>query len=693
MKTLAGARGWGRWGLALLLCVSTVGLTACEDGDGLDVALTPSADWSPAEFLFSRLAVGNRAEREVVLTNLGEGELLIARLEGRFNVPLDYSLFYYTRPINGEGAGNQLVAIDRGQVVLNQVIRVAPQHALVWVMEYEPSNDAGAEGSITFETNDVDDQSITIPVRGDDGGAEINVSPTTIDFGRVGAGDVQMRTVTITNIGSAALMIDNLVPNGSPDFSVQVNGTDISQDLGPLADPDGDGNPGLESGTSFEATIIYAPEVDGPDSGEIRVESSDPNRPTVTVSLTANGASPCIQVNPETLEFAAALQGRTTNRPVQIQSCGGQPLEVNAIYMSDDSSPVYAVSDDTRATPFELPAREQDREPPSENAVVAFTPEDTAAYGGKLIIESNDPLRPLIEVPVTGRGTLNDCPVAAVAEDDFHVLPLDIIELDGSLSTDADGPNGRPVRYNWVVTSRPDGSTAEPVESFRNPADPANTGVADDASTPNALFFVDLAGVYTIELTVVDNLDLVAPSETCQQPAAVITVEAQPDEDIHVQMVWNTPGDADQTDGDGSDVDLHFRHPLGNEWVGALDCYYANSNPDWGPQGPAGDPSLDIDDVNGAGPENINLDEPEDTQALGGQYRVGIDYYRADNFATGRSWGPSEVTVRIFLGGVQAGEWVRVMQDTHHFWTVGSIIWSANERRVQEINRYYQQVP
>lgn len=679
--------------LALMLCMGAVTLSGCDE-DGPRLAETPTVNLSPGEFLYSRLAVGARAEREVTVSNVGQGDLLVANVRGEFNAPLDYSLYYYVRALDEvDGENQQAVAIQGGQVVINRNIIVPPQHALVWVLEYLPSNDDGASGSVRFDTNDAEKATVILPVRGDDGGAEINVSPPTIDFGRVGAGGVEMRTVVVTNIGSAPLDIEDITVSGSADFTVLIGDLDPEQD-GMPADPDGDGTPGLESGMNFELTVIYAPEVDGPDSGEISIRSNDSNRPEVRVTLTANGASPCIRVNPETLEFAAALQGRTTNRPVRVESCGGQALEITDAYLADDSSPVYVIADGSVELPVDLPALEQDQEAPFQNILVGFTPDDTAAYGATLIIESNDPLRPMIEVPITGRGTLNDCPVAVVSEDTFNVLPLDIIELDASASTDADGPGGAPVRYVWTVTQQPEGSTVTPVERFQDPRRPLDTGIADDPTTPRALFFVDLAGDYTIELTVADNLDLVAPSDSCPQPAAVVRIEALPDQDIHVQMVWNTPGDADQTDSDGSDVDLHLRHPNGRNWAQApLDCYYANAGPDWGPAGPPGNPSLDIDDVNGAGPENINLDEPEDTDALGGQYRIGIDYYRADNFATGRSWGPSEVTVRIYLGGVQAGEWVRVMQATHHFWTVGSIIWTAADRRVQEINRYYQQVP
>lgn len=400
-------------------------------------------------------------------------------------------------------------------------------------------------------------------------------------------------------------------------------------------------------------------------------------------------AVPCINVMPEALEFGAALQGRQTNRPVRLESCGDVEVEVLSVRFSDDSAVAYTLSADSLEAPFTLAAVNGDA--PWRDVIIGFSPQEDQAHAGTLLIETTDPARPRIEVPITGRGTQNECPVAVVSDaGPIVVEPLDIVELDASLSTDADGPGGVPVRYVWTVIRRPDGSTVTPVERFQDPRRPLDTGVADDPTTPRALFFVDLAGTYTLELTVADNLDLEAPSDACPQPAATLTIEARPRTQIHVQLTWNTPGDLDQTDNDGTDVNLHLRHPDGDAWSRApLDCYYANQNPDWGPVGVVGDPSLDLDDINGAGPENISVDAPEDTDLYDGRpYRIGVEYTRADNFATGGTWGPSEATVRVFIEGVPAGEFVGMLEDTGHFWAVADIVWAPGDRRLVEVNRH-----
>jgi hypothetical protein len=217
----------------------------------------------------------------------------------------------------------------------------------------------------------------------------------------------------------------------------------------------------------------------------------------------------------------------------------------------------------------------------------------------------------------------------------------------------------------------------------------------DDLSTPNAQFFVDLAGVYVFHLIVTDEFGFQAPSNSCPQAEASITVNSLPDEDIHVELTWSTPGDPNETDSEGTDIDLHFRHPNGGRWnQSPYDCYFANPNPDWGPTGAMSNPSLDIDDINGAGPENINLNDPEftDQTTIPGPYIVGVHYYSSGGLFTA-DYGSSESTIRVYLGGVLEGTYTRVLNVTGNFWEVAGVIWTSNEQRVQEINRFYDSPP
>ena len=54
----------------------------------------------------------------------------------------------------------------------------------------------------------------------------------------------------------------------------------------------------------------------------------------------------------------------------------------------------------------------------------------------------------------------------------------------------------------------------------------------------------------------------------------------------------------DESDNDGSDVDLHFLHPLAAAYADdPYDCFWDNHTPDWGSFDEANDPRLERDDT------------------------------------------------------------------------------------------------
>ena len=222
--------------------------------------------------------------------------------------------------------------------------------------------------------------------------------------------------------------------------------------------------------------------------------------------------------------------------------------------------------------------------------------------------------------------------------------PLVAVTLTGN-ATDPDG--GVITAWNWTLVSAPTGATG----SF---------------SAPNARitqFTPNLVGVYTVRLTVTDDEGQTATCTT--------TVTATGD-GIRVEVSWNT---------DYTDIDTHLLHVGGaTGWFSSpLDCYYANRTPSWDAAGLPDDPRLDIDDVEGFGPENINVDSP----VVGGTYRVGIHYYDDDicNCAT-------SVTVRIYCGDVATtpvATYTRPLSgggsgsEANDFWRVANVVWNGGD--------------
>ena len=128
--------------------------------------------------------------------------------------------------------------------------------------------------------------------------------------------------------------------------------------------------------------------------------------------------------------------------------------------------------------------------------------------------------------------------------------------------------------------------------------------------------------------------------------------------------------------------------------VDDYDCFFLNSTPDWGQTGNESDnPSLDIDDFTGGGPENISLSEPENnTTALGGAYQVGVHYYSSVDRETLFDYGPSEARVRVYIRGELAWDFtdanvaggsnpgVKEMSATGHFWNAAEITWPEGSK-------------
>ena len=202
-------------------------------------------------------------------------------------------------------------------------------------------------------------------------------------------------------------------------------------------------------------------------------------------------------------------------------------------------------------------------------------------------------------------------------------------------------PDGA-IAYRWSVI-QPEGS----VSVFTPSA-----FVADPS------FEMNVAGVYTFILEVLDGDGQVLGT-------ARYTMSVVPVSDLHVSVTWRTPNDPDETDtgsagnhrSAGSDLDLHLlRTDLGGTWFDiAHDTFWdspGGAAPDGSPR-----PSLDRDDTDGGGPENINFTSPG-----GGTFAVGVHYWDAWGY------GSAFATVRIYVRGQLVEEWANVELEDRELW-------------------------
>ena len=262
-----------------------------------------------------------------------------------------------------------------------------------------------------------------------------------------------------------------------------------------------------------------------------------------------------------------------------IENDGGIVRESWEVVEAPDGSTAAPRPADQRETSITLNRRGEHR--------LRFTVEDRSGFEDSC------------EVTLIG----TDTPPDLTCPDQVETRPLNRVGVTATFVDD-----GELRSASWRVIDAPEFSAADSPSPF-------------DRLETN--FTPDIAGTYRLELTVSDD----AGNEArCQTDVLAIATEG-----LRVEMFWDTSG---------TDMDLHLLHPDATRWNGGLDCYYANCDGferlNWFSSGSEDDPRLDIDDVDGFGPENINIEEPAD-----GTYRVGVHSFR----------GSGRVTVRIYCGG------------------------------------------
>lgn len=446
------------------------------------------------------------------------------------------------------------------------------------IAEKPPTGDAPESDGATVDMGEPDLTLDGAPVRCR---PQVALDPTRIEFPVTPAFDTRTQRFTLTNTGDCAWTIDRVTQTGDRAFRLYLNGIDVQVDLDALANPDGDGMPGVSPGNQVAFDVAFTPPDDRAYAANfvLRIDGDD-----YALSLTGNTIGRCLRLDPTVLEFTAPINGAPT-ADVLIENCGSEPLAVTAIELIGDGDAPFGL--DPARIP-ELPAMLPGGR--TEQVRVRFMPNRGGVFNASLRVVADGVAEQVVQI--VGRAQENACPIAVTPPEVVQAEVGEAILLSGEQSRDPDGPDGRPVEWMWSVVESPDGAAFIPVEALFDNARPVEGGPADDPLTPEAIFVPPLPGRYVLGLTVVDANGL--SSRDCDTDGVMI-IEVGGPRGLLVQLTWQTPGDPD--DDAGADVDLILRR-------GEFICSPAEPTPEWPPEGPRNDPVYTADDMAG-GPENI----------------------------------------------------------------------------------------
>jgi ASPM-SPD-2-Hydin domain-containing protein/HYDIN/CFA65/VesB family protein/centrosomal CEP192-like protein len=210
------------------------------------------------------------------------------------------------------------------------------------------------------------------------GQAAFQVSPTTVNFGKVGVGKQTTQTIAVSNTGSTAVSITQATIS-NPQFSLA--GVTL-----PMS---------IATGQSGNFVVAVTPSATGTLSGTLTVQGSNGASPAVvSLSATAVGAAPQISVSSNSVQFGTIGVGSTGTTSLMISNIGSADLTISAISVIGAE---FGASGFT--TPKTISAGQ------SAQMALSFQPKVGGAAAGTLSITSNDPANPTMSVALGGTGS------------------------------------------------------------------------------------------------------------------------------------------------------------------------------------------------------------------------------------------------------------------------------------------------
>ena len=499
------------------------------------------------------------------------------------------------------------------------------------------------------------------------------LTPKTVDFGHILTGKTSdLHTISLLNSGDAPLLVSQANLKADAGFALY------------LADGVTHTSPGsfaiapvmsLDPGKSTTWTLAFSATDTLSKTGTLEIQTNDAAQPLAKVQLTANANVPCLKIlqSPE-VAFGAVVVGQVSSEEIDVQNCGSSDLLVTAIRLLDGANPAFALDFGTDATPstdaprtiglngsYKLHALYT---PPGLSVDVSGTVVSDIAL---LEVDSNAEPK---QTKLSGVGVVSACPKAIIkVKEGEEVIPTTVLHLKGTNSLAPGG--GSIAKYKWTVKKQPVGS---------------NQKFVPNATSAEPTFVTNASGSYEFCLGVTDNKGV----QSCMDACSIVIVT--PSDCLHAELLWHTPKDPDETDPLGADADIHLAHQLANQpdidcdgdpdpWFDTtFDCFWWVPKPHWGVASTdQQSPKLDLDDTDGAGPENVSLPEPEGTLSDPHTYALGVHYWNDKGF--GHSWA----IVRVYVCGTLAAEYNQPHPDQPagdgiemkalDMWYVGKINW------------------
>jgi Abnormal spindle-like microcephaly-assoc'd, ASPM-SPD-2-Hydin len=318
------------------------GFTIVSDASNspLSVALVgtggePGLAISPASFNFGSVQVGSTGTATITLTNSGTESVSINQA-------------------SAAGTGFSAIGLAPGATI-------AAGQSTTFTAQFTPTTSGNASGSISVASN-APNSPLTIALSASGSQAQISAIPSTAGFGNVSTGTSNSQTISLTNNGTASLVISHATVTGT--------GFSISGLSAPITIPAG-------SNTTFNAA--FAPGVAGAVTGSISLTSNAPNSPFM-IALSGSGlaGTQLLTFSTSNLSFGSVNVGSSTDLSSSLTNTGNSSVTISAVNVTGAVFTVSGVSSgETLAAGQSIPV------------TVQFAPTAGGAVSGSVTLLSN----------------------------------------------------------------------------------------------------------------------------------------------------------------------------------------------------------------------------------------------------------------------------------------------------------------
>ena len=273
-------------------------------------------------------------------------------------------------------------------------VTVAPSDSCTVSVRFAPTVTGLKSDTLNFPSNDPDQSTVNLNVNGT--GTNTSTEPNITSSGNGAFGDVSIGTsstlsITVSNIGDADLVINNMFGLAAP-FSIVADTCSYT-----TVSPAG----------SCGVSVRFTPSAEGTLSDLLLISSNDPDETYHSFSFNGNGttvSAPNISVSGNGA-FGDVTTGTSSTRSVTVSNTGNANLLIGSL--SGLTSPFSTVSDNCTGVTV-APAG-------TCTVDVRFSPTTTGLRSDTLSFPSNDPDQSTFNFAVSGTGTTTATPDISVS--------------------------------------------------------------------------------------------------------------------------------------------------------------------------------------------------------------------------------------------------------------------------------------